>query len=716
MAPTNASPGVFRSSPAPNGGFANGRREDWLREVERSLTGRPLSALSSRTHEGLTLNPLYVAEDAPASSGFPGLAPFTRGGRSLTVGGWEVCQLTADADPSQAARSMADDVKRGATSVWVVFDASVRTGSDADDPAAGNGATDGVLASTTEDLDSLFEPINVARTPVRLGAGGHTFGIAAAFVAAARRHRIEISGLTGSFDVDPLGSLAGDGDVVYGLDRSFALMPDLVAWAAQHAPRVQTVAVSTVPYHMAGASAVDEIAYALATGVEYLRCVVGAGIELETACRSLRMVTAVGRDLFMEVAKLRALRRTWARVVEVAGGAPGTRRTTIQAVTSPRTLTVRDPWTNLLRVSVESFAAAVGGADVITTLPFDSAVGPSDALGRRLATNTQTILREEGHLERVADPAGGSWYVERLTSDLAEAAWTAFQRIEAGGGMRAHFREADGLGADLGSALAARRAAIATRRDPVTGVSSYPNLAESALVRPRPDLARLRAQAAARLAEHRVACTPGAELERLASLARRGSGGGAVFAASVEAAAAGATIAELANALASGARASRIVPLPVEREGWMFERLRDASDAQLAAHGSRPRVFLAAMGTIPVHRARSAFAAAFFHAGGFETEGDEEGYLGADGAVAAFADSDARIAVICSSDAVYAEVVPALAPALRSVGARTIVLAGRPKEHEAEWRAAGVDRFISVGCDVHAVLRDLLAEEGVLHV
>ncbi len=711
MAGSDAPSDVFRRELPVNGGFALRRCEDWLRDAERSLKGSPVSTLSTRTQEGLTLSPLYGAEDAGWQTGFPGLAPFTRGGRPVTAGGWEVCQLTADADPFQAARSMAEDTERGAGAVWIAFDTSMRRGFDADDPATAD--SDGVLASTVDDLDIVFDPVDLALTRVRLRAGGHAFGIAAAFTAAVRRHQVELGCLAGSFDFDPLGSLAGDGELVYGLERSLALMPDLVAWGARHAPRVETVAVSTIPYHMAGATAVDEIAYALATGVEYLRCLTGAGIDLATACRSLRMVTAIGRDIFMEAAKLRALRRTWARVVEVAGGAARTRRVAVHAVTSLRTMTVRDPWTNLLRVSVEAFAAAVGGADVITTLPLDAAIGPSDVLGRRLATNAQTILREESHLDHVADPAGGSWYVERLTADLAEAAWAAFQKIEAGGGMAAMFRQTEGVGAELERTLAARRAAIATRRDPVTGVSSYPNLAETPVVRSRPDREQLRTHAAVRIARHRAACDPEAALERVASRARRATSDGEVFSACVEAASAGATFAQLAEALASGAQASRIVPLPSEREAEMFERLRDASDAALEAQGSRPRVFLAAMGPTHEHRARSGFAVGFFHAGGFETVGGD-GFSDAAEAAAAFAACRARIAVICSSDAVYAEVVTELAPALHAAGARTVVLAGRPRENEAVWRAAGVDRFIFAGCDVHLALRELLVDEGVL--
>jgi len=710
----DASSEVFRRELARNGGFAASRREDWVREVERSLKGAQPSTLASPTHEGLNLGPLYADDDVDWTPGFPGLAPYTRGARATTVGGWEVCQAVTEADPTLAASAMAHDVGCGASSVWVVFDVGVRSGCDADDPALVNEAADGVVVSTTDELDALFDPVNVARTPVRLAAGGHAFGVAAAFVAAARRHRLDPGGLAGSFDLDPLGALAEDGELIYGLDRSLALMPDVVAWTARHARQVQPVAVSTLPYHMSGATAVEEIAYALATGVEYLRCLLAAGVELHTACRCMRMVTAIGRDLFMEVAKLRALRWTWARVVEVAGGPPEAGRIAVHAVTSPRTVAVRDPWTNLLRVSVESFAASVGGADVITSLPFDAAIGPPDALSRRLAVNTQTILREESHLDRVADPAGGSWYVERLTVDLAEAAWQSFQRIEAGGGMRALFREDAGLGAELGRALAARRAAIATRRDPVTGVSSYPNLAETPVDRNQPDLERLRAGAAGRLAAHRAGGQARDELERVAEAASRAMGDGEVFSAAVDAAGAGATLGELARALAGGERASRIVPLPSEREGWMFERLRDASEAFLAVHGLRPRVFLAAMGPLSVHRARSGFAADFFRVGGFETVG-EEGFADVAAAVGGLAASKARIAAVCSSDALYLDLVSELVPALRAAGARTVVLVGRPDEHEAAWRAAGVDRFIFAGCDAHAVLRALLIEEGALH-
>jgi len=713
MPPTDRPQPEFRGeldvrTPAPS-------LDEWRAAATASLKGRPLEKLVTRTHEGIDVAPLYTSDDLPPPSGYPGLPPFIRGRSPLGASGrgWEVCQRFAALDPAAAAAHMAEAVRRNVGAVWVGFDGSVRLGLDPDHGRAADVAGDGVLAATADDLDRLFDPIHVGRTPVHLDAAGAAPAVAALFVAAGRRHRIDLGVLQGSFGCDPLGALAADGELALGLDRSLALVPGLVRWAASRAPGVRALTMSSLPYHLAGATAVQELALTLATGVEYLRALDAAGVELPAACRQLRIVTGVGRDLFMEVAKLRALRHCWARVVEAAGGDADCQRIPIHAVTSPRTLSVRDPWVNMLRGTVESFAAVVGGADALTVLPFDAAVGEPGGLGRRIAANTHTILREESHLDHVVDPAGGSYYLERLTAELAAAGWKLFQTLESSGGMRAAFRSDDGLGNLLATALERRRAAVATRRDPVTGVSSWPNLAEKPAAATPTDPAPALQAAAADIARRRDAADLSPLLDELAAAAGDDPGDAAWFERAVDAAAAGATLGQLVEALGRGARRNRIVPLPAEREAEPFERLRDASDRWLERRGARPRVFVAAVGPLAEHTARTDFARNLLEAGGFETL-TTAGYESADAAVTAFGASGTAAAVISATDERYPELVPALASGLKAAGARAVLLAGRPGEHEAAWREAGVDRFIHLGCDVLDALRWLQAQEGVL--
>jgi methylmalonyl-CoA mutase len=259
---------------------------------------------------------------------------------------------------------------------------------------------------------------------------------------------------------------------------------------------------------------------------------------------------------------------------------------------------------------------------------------------------------------------------------------------------------------ELDRAQADRERSIATGRDSITGVSSFPNLAEVALERAIPTTPEPATPAGG---------DPTAELARLFKTADSPTGDGSVFEIAIEAASAGATVAQLAAALCATHHPSRMTPLPAHREAEIFEGLRDASDAWLAHSGARPQIFLANMGPAPDHKPRAAYATNFFEVGGIEAIGND-GFATIDEAADAFAAADTQMAVICSSDSLYPDVVPELAAALEDHGARTVLLAGKPGEHENTWREAGVTGFIHIGCDQYLMLVDLLQEEGVLHV
>jgi methylmalonyl-CoA mutase len=407
----------------------------------------------------------------------------------------------------------------------------------------------------------------------------------------------------------------------------------------------------------------------------------------------------------------------WAKVVTASGGSEAAARSTrVRVRTSRRVLTRRDPSVNLLRNTVCCFAGALGGADSITTAPFDAALGLSDEFSRHLARNTQIILWEESHLDRVIDPAGGSWFLERLTDELAERAWALFQAIEERGGM---IRAAtDGWVAEqIRSVEAARDRDLATRRQAVTGVSEHPDALEQPLARPEPDRVRLRAEASTRLAAWRRDHPVAAALEALARVAAGASRApGALTEAAVKAAEAGATLGQLSAALASapdkGSPAS-VEPLAIHPYAAAYEELRDAGDRYTTRTGTRPMVFLANMGTPADFIARATYALNFFQAGGFQAV-NNDGFTDPVAAAAAFSKSGAKVAVICSSDKKYATVIEETAPRLKAAGARRVILAGNPGANEAKYRAAGVDRFIFIRCDVLATLHELLREEGVL--
>ncbi|MEU9704722.1 methylmalonyl-CoA mutase family protein [Streptomyces sp. NPDC047981] len=446
--------------------FPDASREQWqhlvagvLRKSGKDVEGPAAEdALSTALEDALRVRPLYAAEDTAPESGLPGFAPFVRSGRAEgnTVGGWDVRQRHTTAD----APTVLADLENGVTSLWLVV---------------GEGGIP--LGSLGRTLDGVYLDL----APVVLDAGQDVQEAARELFALYEERGVAPEAARGNLGADPLGLEARTG-------RSHDVSPalGLARRCAEEYPGLRALTVDALPYHEAGGSAAQELGCALATGVSYLRQLTEAGLTVEQALGQLEFRFAATADQFLTIAKFRAARRLWARVAEVSG-ASGAGAQRQHAVTSPVMMSRRDPWVNMLRTTVATLAAGVGGAESVTVLPFDHALGLPDAFARRIARNTSTILVEESHLARVIDPAGGSWYVERLTDELAHAGWEFFRTIESAGGQAAALRSGM-IGDRLAETWAARSAKLAKRREPVTGVSEFPNLAENPVVRePAPE-------------------------------------------------------------------------------------------------------------------------------------------------------------------------------------------------------------------------------------
>ncbi|MEU9127629.1 methylmalonyl-CoA mutase small subunit [Kitasatospora sp. NPDC048540] len=451
--------------------FPDASREQWQRLVEgvlrksgkQDVTGTQAEdALATKLEDGLTARPLYTAEDAPGGAGFPGFAPFVRGGRpqGSAVSGWDVRQRHTHPDPQTSNEAVLADLEHGVGSVWLEL------------------GRDGLPVAA---LPEVLEGVYLDLAAVALDAGAEFPAAAERLLALYAERGVPAEAATGTLGADPLGLLArtGDDSPTAGLLAGAAA---LAVRLHEGFPGLRAITVDALPYHEAGASPAQELGCALAAGVAYLRELTAAGLSPDAAAGQLEFRLSAGADQFLTIAAFRAARRLWARVAEASGISSQAAAQRQHAVTSAVMMTERDPWVNMLRTTVACLAAGVGGADAVTVLPFDSALGLPDAFARRIARNTQAILLEESHLARVVDPAGGSWYVERLTDELAHAAWSWFQEIERAGGLRAAL--CSGLVADrIGDTWARRSTALARRKEPVTGVSEFPNLGEQPLVR-----------------------------------------------------------------------------------------------------------------------------------------------------------------------------------------------------------------------------------------
>jgi methylmalonyl-CoA mutase len=669
----------------------------WRKIVEeKELKGVPFEKkMVTKTPEGVEIQPLYVAENWPWAgdpSGFPSFFPYTRGAQAIarTRSGWDIRQEFRESDPAAANREIRHDLKFGVTSVNLRLDDAVQGGNGPDAANAGEG---GVLVHDLAALEDTLAGVDLVEVPVALEAGAAFLPAAMALAAVWSKRGVSGAAAKGGFGADPLAQLALHGSLPIGVDAALKQLGALAAWTAKTLPNVRAVAVDTSVYHNAGASEVHDLGIALATALAYLKAMQDTGLAIDAACGQIAFTVSVGCEEYLQIAKLRAARKLWAAVAKACGASDEAACMNLRAKSAERMFTRFDPWVNMLRATVSTFASAVGGADCVTCLPFDDAIGQPDSMGRRIARNTQIVLMEESNLYRVADPAGGAWSMETLTEQIADKAWAFFQEIEAKGGILAALQS--GFVQDaIAATMAQRDKDIAKRKVPLTGVSEFPNIHEKPVVREQPDLAHAKAAIKGRIAKAK-AVDLGADPVAAASAAvAAGAGFAAVVAASAK-------------------DGVMVKALPARHVADTFERLRDAASAFKEKTGAFPSIFLANLGPVAKHTGRASFAKNYFEAGGIEALSNN-GFSDVDACVAAFKASGARIAVICSSDALYEEMVPTFAPALKAAGAETLYLAGAPGDHKDAYDAAGVNDYIFMGADVLGKLTAQLIRLGVI--
>ena len=507
------------------------------------------------------------------------------------------------------------------------------------------------LSYSAEALSTALKGVFLNGCTVALDARENTMDAAGSLIELWRAANLSENARLGAFNCDPLGVLAATGTLYYPADRACEIAARL-AVDCRTMTHVTALLADGRPYHEAGASEAQELAAVLATLVAYLRACEAQGLRPRMALGKIALGLAADTDLFLTVAKLRAARILVCRVADACGAGSAGAVMHLTATTSERMLARRDPWVNMLRATAACAGAAFGGADAVSVLPFTWALGRPDAFARRIARNTHLVLQEESGLGRVVDPAAGAWAVEKLTRDLAGKAWELFQDIERKGGM-ARVLESGALQGEIANVAQARARSIATGRLELTGVSAFPRLGDDGVkVAPHPP----------------------------------------------------------ADAIVKGG--TSVVAVPARRLAEPFEALRDAADSFAVRTGAAPQVFLANLGELAAHSARSAWMRNLLAAGGIEAVASAPLHNSTE-AGKAFADSGTDVACICSSDAVYAELAEATVGALAAAGAKRVLLAGRAKEQEAALKAAGIDAFVFAGTDAIAVLASLHEALGV---
>jgi methylmalonyl-CoA mutase len=622
--------------------------EEWKAEAGKALKGAPYAKkLVTGTYEGIDLQPIYTAADSdslPHTGHKPGSGSFVRG---THCGGyleqpWEICQEITASSARQFNEALKHDLQHGQTGITLFLDRH----------------RGGFGIDSREDLAAALAGIDLETYPLHI-IPGHSalepLQLLAAYLDGAGLNKNLVKG---SIDTDPLGVLAVHGNLPTDISTVYDNMAEAIRWAKSHMPGMKTIGPCGLPYHNAGADAVRELAYVIAGAVHYIDQMQERGLPVDTIAGSMRFTFAVGPFFFMEIAKLRAARMLWSKIIVAYGGSNKSAGMTIHGKTSRYNQTICDPYVNMLRTTTEAFAAITSGVDSLSTNRFNETFAPADEFSRRVARNTQNVLLEECKADRLIDPAGGSYFVESLTLQVAEKAWKHFQQIETKGGMLEALLEGFPQH-EIKGVAGQRQEDIAGRKSILVGTNFSANVKEAL---PLPD-------------------SPG-DIHP----------GGTAGEVTVE-------------------------PLDFHRAAERFEKLRQTVQAYKEKTGCKtgPKVFLAVMGPLSQHKARADFALSFFETGGFDVIYPHgHGFDSGEAAVEAASASGAGVVVICSTDETYPDLVPPIVSGLKKKNADVItVLAGYPKDRVEEYKKAGVDEFIYIGADACGVLTGILNKPGV---
>lgn len=593
-------------------------RQGWEAAVAKALGASTLDRLRAVTLDGIAIPTL----GAPRGD----RAPLPGRGAGVS---WSIVQRVDFEDPARTNERILEELTGGADAIDLVLP---------------NSDTSFTAASSAEMTDPekilrVFEGVYLDMITVHLTSGPDVLHIVKRLLTVVSSFDRAKMPACLHLGADSTAGLIGSDGKFTRRYRETGMLEDLFRQFLSAGLNGTVFTASGQKWHAAGASELQQLSIAIATGVEFIVLWskrLRDHVPLREFVKRIEFRLVADQNQFLTIAKLRAFRRLWALVLDAYGvsGVPAF----VHAEPAWRMMTRRDPWVNILRSTIASFSAAVGGADAITSVPHTALLGRPDAAARRLSRNVQTVLMDESNLHRVADPAAGSGAVEDLTDSLAEGAWEEFRRIEREGGLAASLA-AGAIQGRIAGVEARRRDLIAKRRIAVTGTSTYPMLKERA--------------------------------------------------AEVEAAGEGWNPAPGAMRLA---------------EPW--EALRDRSDAALAANGRRPAVFLANLGAVAAFTARATWAKNLFEAGGIEAVG-QPGFADAEACAKAFSESGAAVACLCSDDATYGTMAAEVATALKTAGARHVMMAGRPKQGDGGFDLGPVDQFVHEGLDMLALLTDL---------
>ena len=703
-------------------------KRDWLDLASKELKGADPATLDWHTAEGITVHPLYTADDLPqdAADELPGFAPFTRGVRATMYAGrpWTIRQYAGFSTAEESNAFYRRNLAAGQKGLSVAFDLATHRGYDSDHPrVSGDVGKAGVAIDSVEDMKILFDGIPLGEMSVSMTMNGAIIPVLAMFIVAGEEQGVDKSALTGTVQNDILKEFMVRNTYIYPPEPSMRIVADIIDFTAREMPRFNSISISG--YHMqeAGATLAQELAYTLADGMEYVRAATSRVLGVDAFAGRLSFFFGIGMNFFMEAAKLRAARQLWSRIMTDFGAkSDRSKMLRTHCQTSGVSLTEQDPYNNVVRTAFEAMSAVLGGTQSLHTNSFDEAMALPTDFSARIARNTQLILEHETGVSKVVDPLGGSYYVEALTKDLADKAWELIQEVEALGGMTKAVE--DGLPKlRIEEAAARKQARIDQGEEVIVGVNRFrpadPDKVDILSI----DITKVRASQIAKLTkvrETRNRKAAESALQNLENVASSGTGN--LLEAAIEAARARATLGEISDAMERAFNRHKAVTRVISGvygDAYKGDTEYEAIQARIAevakTMGRKPHILVAKMGQDGHDRGAKVIATAFADMGFtvdlsdmFETPeevAEKAKAMGVD------------VVGVSSLAAGHLTLVPELIDRLKAIGAGDIkVVCGGviPEQDYADLRAAGVAEIFGPGSNVLEAANAVLAQvEGL---
>jgi methylmalonyl-CoA mutase len=697
--------------------------EAWTKAAARSAPGGDLAALDWVTPEGITVRPLYTKREIdglPATDTLPGLEPFVRGPQATmyAVRPWTIRQYAGFSTPEESNAFYKRTLAGGGQGISVAFDLATHRGYDSDHPrVAGDVGKAGVAIDSVEDMKALFDGIPLDRVSVSMTMNGAVLPVLAGYVVAAEEQGVAQERLSGTIQNDILKEFLVRNTYIYPPEPSMRIVADVIEYTARHMPHFNSISISG--YHMqeAGATQALELAFTLADGKEYVKAALARGLDVDAFAGRLSFFFGIGMNFYLEVAKLRAARLLWWRIMKGFGAKdPKSLMLRTHCQTSGWSLTEQDPYNNVVRTTLEALAAVFGGTQSLHTNSLDEAIALPSDFAARIARNTQLILQEETHLCNVVDPWAGSYLMEKLTQDMADRAWAIVEEVEAAGGMTRAV-ESGWAKRKIEECAAQKQARIDAGKEVIVGVNKYRPAREEPVEVREIDNTAVREAQIARLQRVRAGRDPAAvrqALDTLTECAR--SGRGNLLDQAIRAVRARATVGEVSAALeqvwgryrASNQTITGVYGAAFAQDG-QWRQLRQEVEAFAEVEGRRPRVLIAKLGQDGHDRGARVVATALADLG-FDIDVGPL-FQTPEEAARQAVENDCHAVGVSTLAAGHKTLVPALVRALKEQGADYIVVfvGGVIPAQDYEFlRQAGVAGIFGPGTPIPDCARKVL--------